>query len=124
MCSLAIYNTVYANYIIILSRRDTGIDGVSLCWVLKGVLGKRLSLGGAGIAKAVARHCWLVAAGSVGKELYQRHGGVGCLSRVRNNQQSAHFHALFFPWLLWRWGLVSLRDCPLCNLKVFKKATG
>lgn len=96
MCSLVIYNTVYANYIIILSRRGTGIDGVSLCWVPKGVLGKRLSLGGAGIAKAVARHCWLVAAGSVGKELYQRHGGVGCLNKVRNNQQSAHFHARGF----------------------------
>lgn len=73
---------------------------MSLCWVPKGILGKRWSLGGAGIAKAVARHCWLVTAGSVGKELHQKRGGVGCWSRVRNSQQSAHFRArgfILFP---------------------------
>lgn len=60
---------VYTDYVITLSRTGTGIDGASLCWVSKGMLGKRWSPGGVGIAKAVAKHRWLVAAGSVRKEL-------------------------------------------------------
>lgn len=51
---------------------------------------------GVGIAKAVARHCWLVAAGSVGKEVQQRCGGDGCWSQVRNSQRSIYICARYF----------------------------
>lgn len=117
---------VYTNYVITSSRAGTGIDGTSLCWVSKGMHGKRWSPGGIGIAKAVARQHWLLGAGSVGKLLWQRCAGGGCWSRRRNSQRSAYFCARGFtpfpPPLLWWWGPMSLRNCLLCNLKVFKRA--
>lgn len=87
---------MYTNYVITLSRAGTGIDGASLCWVSKGMHGKRWSPGGVGIAKAVARQHWLVAAGSVGKWLWQKCAGGGCWSRGRNSQRSAYFCARGF----------------------------
>lgn len=116
---------VYTNYVITLSRTGTEIDGVSLCWVSKGMLGKRWSLGGVGLQRL-----WQGTAGfwqlglqarSSSRDMVEVDAGAGW-ETANDPLISVQGDSLLFPRLLWRWGPMSLRDCRLCNLKVFKRA--
>lgn len=103
---------VHTNYVITLSRTGTGIEGAEYGLGLPGDAREKVSLAcgswvcGQG-APAETWWRWMLEQGE--KE------PVICLF-LRNGIHS------FFPSSFGDWGLISLRGCPLCNLKVFKRA--